>query len=105
MSIMTKFLKQRCTYEQCKRKADGSVKLNMYGEPEYEAPVQIKCRREETVQDVQTNTGAILQSSTRYFVDNKFDIHAEDKFDGKPVLKLVEYINPLGKVEGFECYV
>ena len=105
MSRMTKFLKQRCMYEQCKHNADGSVKLDTYGEPEYEAPVQIKCRKETSVQDVQTNTGAILKSSTRYFVDNKYTIEADDKLDGKPVFKVIEYINQFGKIEGFECYV
>ncbi len=105
MSRMTKFLKQTCMYEQCKHNPDGSISLDKYGDPQYEAPVQIKCRRETSVQDVQTNTGAILKSSTRYFVDNRHHIQANDKFDGKCVLKVAEYTNQSGKAEGFECYV
>lgn len=105
MSRMTKFLRQTCQYEQCVHKADGSAKLDKYGEPQYEPPVRIKCRKETLIQDVQTNTGAILKSTTRYFVDNRYHIRASDKFDGKCVLKVVEYTNQSGKVEGFECYV
>ena len=105
MSRMTKFLKQTCSYEKLKRKADGTVLLDKYGEPQYEAPVVIKCRREVTIQDVQTNTGAILKSSTRYFTDDKHSIQANDRLDGKAVLKTQEYTNQFGVAEGFESYV
>lgn len=105
MSRITKFLKQKCTYEKLQRGEDGKVLLDMYGEPLYEAPVVIKCRRETTIQDVQTNTGAILKSTTRYFTDEKHSIKANDKLDGKTVLKVQEYINQFGKPEGFESYV
>jgi hypothetical protein len=54
---------------------------------------------------VQTNTGAILKSSTRYFTDDKQSIKAGDKLGGKPVLKVQEYINQFGVAEGFESYV
>ena len=105
MSRMTKYLKQTCMYEQCKRNANGVVKLDMYGEPQYEAPVQIRCRREISVQDVQTNTGAILKSNTRYFLSGGYVVQANDRLDGKCVLKVTEYTNQFGKTEGFECYV
>lgn len=105
MSRMTKYLRQTCLYEQCRRKEDGTVSLDMYGEPLYESPVKIKCRREVSVQDVQTNTGAILKSNTRYFVANTHSIKADDKLDGKYILKVTEYINQFGKAEGYECYV
>ena len=87
MSRISKFLKQKCTYERLKRKEDGTVQFDKYGEPQYEAPEVIKCRREETIQEVQTNTGAVLKSSTRYFTDDKQSIQANDKLDGKAVLK------------------
>ena len=105
MSRITKYLKQKCTYEKLKRKEDGTVLLDKFGEPQYEAPVTIKCRREVTVQEVQTNTGATLKSNTRYFTDDKHTIQANDKLDGLIVLKTQEYINQFGKAEGFESYV
>lgn len=105
MSRLTKFLKQTCMYEKCVHNVDGSVKLNKYGVPLYEAPVPIKCRREVSVQDVQTDTGAILKSNSRYFLDDKYEIQVDDKLDGKCILKISEYTNHLGKTEGFECYV
>lgn len=105
MSRMTKYLKQKCTYEKLRFDENGKVLLDKYGEPQYESPVIIKCRRETTVQDVQTNTGAILKSSTRYFTDDNHSIHADDKLDGKAVLKVQEYVNQFGVAEGFESYV
>jgi len=105
MSRMTKYLKQKCTYEKAKRDKNGEILHDKFGEPLYEDSETIKCRREETVQDVQTNTGAILKSSTRYFTDDKHSIQAGDKLGGKPVLKVQEYINQFGSAEGFESYV
>lgn len=105
MSRMTKYLKQSCTYERTQRDASGKVLLDKYGEPLYESAVTIKCRREVTIQDVQTSTGAVLKSSTRYLTDDKYHIQAGDKLDGKFVLKVQEYVNQFGAAEGFESYV
>ncbi len=105
MSRMTKYLKQKCTYEKLMRDANGKVLLDKFGEPKYETPVVINCRRETTIQDVQTNTGAILKSSTRYFTDDKHSIQANDKLDGNTVLKVQEYTNQFGVAEGYESYV
>ena len=105
MSRMTKFLKQTCTFERANRNTDGSIKLNKFGEVEYFAPVQLKCRRERIIKDVQTTNGAILKSSTRYFTDETAAINADDKLDGRVVLEVEEYTNQLGKPEGYESYV
>lgn len=105
MSRMTKYLKQKCVYEKLKYDENGKVLLDKYGDPQFESPVNIKCRRETTIQEVQTSTGAVLKSSTRYFTDDKQSIKAGDKLDGKPVLKVQEYINQFGSAEGFESYV
>ena len=105
MSRMTKYLKQKCTYEKLKRDDSGKILFDKFGEPQHEAPVVEKCRRETTIQDIQTSTGAIMKSSTRYFTDDKQVIQAGDKLDGKTVLKVQEYINQFGVAEGFESYV
>ena len=105
MSRMSKHLKQKCTYEQMKLSKDGEPLLDKYGDPLYESSIIVKCRRETTIQDVQTSTGAILKSTTRYFTDDKQTIHAGDKLDGKTVIKVQEYINQFGSAEGFESYV
>ena len=104
MSRLTKYLKQKCTYEQQERDASGKAILNKYGEPSYKAPVEIKCRREILIRDVLTNSGAIQKSSTRYFIDNTLVLQANDKLDGKPILEVQEYVNQFGKAEGFEVY-
>lgn len=105
MSRMTKFLKQTCTFERMKRNDEGTTVLDKFGEPQYEVPKKLKCRRERLVKDVQTNTGAILRSTTRYFLDESQPIETEDRLDGKTILSVEEYINQLGATEGYECYV
>lgn len=105
MSRMSKYLRQKCTYEKLLRGVDGAILLDKFGEPQYEAAEEIKCRRETFIQEVQTNTGAILKSSTRYFTDDRQTIQANDKLDGKAVLKVQEYTNQFGITEGFESYV
>ena len=105
MSRMTKFLKQSCSFEKAKKNSNGQVQLNKFGEVLYETPTIIKCRRERIVRDVQTSTGAILRSSTRYFTDDSQIIEADDRLDGRIVLEVEEYTNQLGKVEGYESYV
>lgn len=105
MSRMTKYLKQQCVLEPVDRDLEGQPRLDKYGEPEYDPAIVIKCRREGYVRDVQTNTGAVLRSNTRYFFDASVPIYIGDKLDGKPALAVEEYTNHLGKVEGYECYV
>lgn len=105
MSRITKYLRQLCSYEPALRDSKGNVLHDKFGEPLYSDPTIIKCRREETIQDVQTSTGAILKSSTRYLLDGMHKIQADDLLDGKPVLKVQEYINQFGAAEGYEAYV
>lgn len=105
MSRMTKYLKQKCTYEKAKRDDSGNIVHDRYGEPQHEPAKVIKCRREESVQDIQTSTGSILKSSTRYFTDDGQVIQAGDRLDGKQVIKAHTYTNQFGATEGFESYV
>lgn len=105
MSRMSKYLKQKCTYEKMVCDESGNALLDKFGEPQYESSKVIKCRRETYIQDVQTSTGAILKSSTRYFTDDKQPIKAGDKLGGKPVLRVQEYIDQFGVSEGFESHV
>jgi len=102
---MTKFLKQTCVFEKALRNEDGTTKLDKFGEVMYAVPKKLKCRREKIIKDVQTNTGAILSSSTRYFTDETQPIDPDDRFDGKVVLEVSEYINSQGLPEGYESYV
>ena len=105
MSRMSKFLRQECSFEKAKRNSAGIVQLDKFGDVLYSSPRTIKCRRERIVKDVQTSTGAIQRSSTRYFIDETQLVEADDRIDGKTVIEVSEYINQLGKVEGYECYV
>ena len=104
MSRMTKFLRQRCVLERVNRDLNGVPRLDKYGEPSYLPAMSLPCRREGYVRDVQTNTGSILRSSTRYFLDNTVEVLTGDKLDGKVTLAVAEYINGTGSVEGYECY-
>lgn len=105
MSRMTKFLKQSCSFESAQRGTDGTIKLNKYGDIQYTKPRTLRCRRENIVTDMQTGTGAILKTSSRYFFDSSVQVRVDDRIDGHVILSVEEYINQLGKCEGYECYV
>lgn len=104
MSRMTKFLKQTCVLETYQLNADGSPKLNDFGEIQYNAPAVCKCRRERCIQDVETSNGAILKSASRYFLDESVSILADYRIDGRVVLQVADYVNGLGRIEGYEVY-
>lgn len=105
MSRLTKFLKQTCLLEQARHSDSRDIQLDKFGEVVYKPAVPVKCRKEQTIQDVQTSTGAVLRSSTRYFLDNSYSVEADDRLDGRAVLTVETYVNELGQVEGYECYV
>lgn len=105
MSRMTKFLKQKCQVENALRNADGTTQLSEYGDVLYGAAHEAKCRREKYVRAIQTNNGAILTASTRYFLDESAPVDADDRIDGRVVLTAEEYINQHGVCEGYEVYV
>lgn len=102
---MSKFLKQTCSFERALRDSDGATKLNKFGDVLYTSPLTVKCRRERVIKDVQTNTGAILSSSTRYFIDESCPINPDDRIDGKVVLEVEEYVGAKGQTVGYEVYV
>lgn len=105
MSRMTKFLKQKCQVEAYKRDDKGDPELNRFGEIVYEDPIQCRCRCEKIVKDVQTINGSIVRSTARYFLDEKVELLADYRIDGRVLLTVEEYTNELGTVEGYEVYV
>lgn len=104
MSRMTKFLKQKCQVSPYQLDENGEPLFNRFGELVYEEPTEHKCRYEPTVKDVQTANGAILRATSRYFLDESFELKADYKIDGKVILAMDTYINELGVVEGYEVY-
>ena len=104
MSRMTKFLRQKCQLEQVIFE-EGLPKLNDFGELQYAAPVSVKCRHESSHKDIQTTNGSIVRSTSRYFLDESVPVAPDDRIDGRVVVSVVEYVNGLGLVEGYEVYV
>lgn len=104
MSKMTKFLKQRCQFEEAQR-INGATVLNEYGDIQYTSPKTLMCRREKYVRDIQTYNGAILKANTRYFLDESVEIQADDRLDGHVILSCEEYIDQFGECVGYEAYV
>lgn len=104
MSRMTKFLKQKCKLEKLVVE-NGQPKLNDFGEFQYAAPIELKCRHEPSYKDIQTANGSVVRSTSRYFLDESVSIAADYRIDGKVVISVIEYVNGLGRVEGYEVYV
>lgn len=105
MSRMTKFLKQTCLWQKMVIDEEGHPVLNLYGDPTYEEPIKLKCRRERTLKDVITATGAVKRSDTTYYVDQAYEVSMGDLFDGKQIIAFSEYINEHGEVEGYMVVV
>lgn len=104
MSTMTKFLKQVCSFEAAQRDEELTV-LSEHGDILYEAPKELKCRREKYVRDMQTVNGAIVKTSSRYFLDEGTEVQVDDRLDGHVILACEEYIDQLGRCVGYEAYV
>lgn len=105
MSRVTKYLRQKCSFTAATRDSNEAVVLNEFGEVLYQAAVQIPCRKEHSTEDVQTSTGSIVRSTTRYFTDTRNSIAPDDKLDNHVVLAVRDYINAQGDVEGYRSYV
>ena len=105
MSRMTKFLKQTCSFEKARRDTNDTVLLNDFGDVIYNTSITLPCRRERYVRDMRTSTGAVIKTSSRYFLDEAVEIKVDDKIDGHTVLELTEYTNQFGECEGYEVYV
>ena len=105
MSVMTKFLKQTCQLQSYQLDANSEPLLNDFGELQYNTATNCKCRREQLIQDVYSPNGAILKSSTRYFLDESTEVLANYKIDGKIVISVQEYVDQVGAVVGYEVFV
>lgn len=105
MSRMTKFLKQTCQVEQYQVTEDGNAETNRFGEIIYQDPIKCKCRHEVCFKDVQDANGSVVKSVARYFLDEKVELKADYRIDGRVIITVETYINQLGKIEGYEVYV
>lgn len=105
MSRMTKFLRQRCSVQPYKVNDQGEPQFNDFGELQYLPAKSCKCRHEVAFQDIQTSSGQLVKSTSRYFLDESFEIKADYKIDGRAVLSVSTYVNGLGLCEGYEVYV
>lgn len=106
MSRLTKYLRQSATLSRVQRSTvTGEPVLDLYGEPLYEPQVQVRCRRERVIKDVLTQTGAVLKSETRYYLDDTAEIRVGDVLDGRTAVGVEEYTDGLGRLEGYLVYV
>lgn len=105
MSRMTKFLKNEASWQPAIRRSDGTNVLDEYGAPVYDSITTIKCRRERVLRDTPDGSGAILGSSTSYYVDETTHIQIGDLVDGKIVLDYEEFVNERGLIEGYRVVV
>ena len=104
-SRMTKFLRQNATLRLMERDVDGEAILDIYGNARFKEPVVVKCRRERSLKDVLTTTGAITRSVTTYYIDPQYIVSLGDLIDGKPIIDFEEYINEHGLCEGYRVMV
>lgn len=87
------------------RNPDGTPQLNKFGENQYATPESIPCRMERGEKYVETANGAIVRSTTRYFLDAQAPIEIGDLINNAPVIVVKDFINAQGASEGTESYV
>lgn len=105
MSRMTKFLRQKCKVQPYEVDAAGNPMYNDFGELQYQPPKVCNCRHEISFRDVQTSSGQLVKSTSRYYLDESLEIKADYKIDDRAVLSVASYVNGLGLCEGYEVYV
>lgn len=102
---MTKYLKQTCKWSKMLVDEQGDAILDMYGDPTFAEAVIIPCRREKSLKDVLTLSGAVQRSATTYYIDERYEISMGDLMDNKPIIDFEEYTNEHGRTEGYMVVV
>lgn len=102
---MTKYLKQTCKWSKMLVDEQGDAILDMYGDPTFAEAVTIPCRREKSLKDVLTLSGAVQRSATTYYIDERYEISMGDLMDNKPIIDFEEYTNEHGRTEGYMVVV
>ena len=105
MSRMTKFLRQSCSVARAVRDSQGNALVDRYGLPQYGAPSTYKCRKETSEEIIQVDNGRMVRSTAVYYFDDSVAVSIGDTIDGKPVLKVDDYVNAYGIRIGGEVYV
>lgn len=95
---------QQCTFRAATRNDLGEVVRNQFGEVQYEPEKILKCRLEQTVEDILTPNGSILRSSSIYYTDDSQVIRTDDTLDGRVVLYVEVYTNSCGGTEGYRSH-
>ena len=105
LSRMTRYLKQTAKYEAVLTDNTGNPQLNEYGTPQYASSVSVRCRKEPYKAKASTGYGAFVDYNTTYYLDEKVRPSVDDKLDGQLVKEVVEYVDGMGTLVGFEVHV
>lgn len=105
MSRMTRYLKQTAEFQAVLRSETGKPHLNEYGEPSYQEPVTVKCRREKYHVKAATNTGAFVNCIHTYYLDDSVEPKVDDMLDGHLIQDVEAYVDGAGTLVGYEVSV
>lgn len=105
MGRMTKYLRQTAVIEHVALNSDGKPKLDAYGQPEYTAPVTVKCRKEPYRGRASTGYGQYVNYATTYYFDETTKINSGDRVDGQEVHSITDYVDGLGNLVGYQVDV
>ena len=105
MGRMTKYLKQTAVVEHHVRNEDGTAKLDAYGQPEFHAPITVRCRKEPYQARATTSYGTFVNYTNTYYFDETVKVRNGDKVDGHEIQSVEEYIDGLGKLVGYRVDV
>lgn len=114
MSRMSRYLKQSATLELVKRGEDGKAVVDVYGQPVYDAPQPVRCRREPYVSRGSASAGPYREFSTTYYLDETIELNTNPleaskrligRLDGSEIMYVNEYRDGSGALVGYEVQV
>ena len=105
MGRLTKYLKQTAVIELHRRNEDGKPKLDAYGQPEFDAPIRVRCRVEPYQARATTSYGMSVLYTNTYYIDETIKVRNGDRIDGHEVQSVEAYVDGSGKLIGYRVDV
>lgn len=104
-SRLTKYLKQKAEFKAVVRDENGDPQLNVYGEPSYTFGAMIPCRKEPYKALNTGEAGLVITANHTYYLDNTVQPRVEDMLDGNTIKDVIDYVDGMGTLVGYEVRV
>lgn len=101
-SRLSKYLKQSAVLQQPLVDATGKIIQNIHGEPEYGAPISIKCRKESLNVVDSNSVGQYIRTVNVYYIDTSVIPVINSRINGNTVTQITDYVDGTGMLIGYQ---